>query len=103
MLCRNCPVKASAGGCGKCTKKLTDRTGRSFPAVCDGTSTELLNCDKLLLSDRLADVKNVSFLTLLFDDESADEMLDIIAAYRSGTRPRISGKPTNGLYYRGII
>lgn len=103
MLCRNCPVKASAGGCGKCTKKLTDRTGRSFPAVCDGTSTELLNCDKLLLSDRLADVKNVSFLTLLFDDESADEMLDIIAAYRSGTRPCISGKPTNGLYYRGII
>lgn len=106
MLCRSCPVKASSGGCKRCTGQLTDRTGRSFPAVCDGASTEILNSDILCLSDRLGDVKNVSFLTLRFTEESSTDISRITEAYLTGEKyhiPEKLGKPTNGLYYRGIL
>lgn len=106
MLCRSCPVKASVGGCKKCTGRLTDRTGRSFPAVCDGASTEILNSDILCLSNRLGDVKNVSFLTLRFTEESSVDISRITEAYLTGEKyhiPEKLGKPTNGLYFRGIL
>ncbi len=106
MLCRSCPVKASCGGCKNCSGRLTDRTGRSFPAVCDGASTEILNSDILCLSDRLGEVKNVSFLTLRFTEESSTDISRITEAYLNGEKyhiPEKLGKPTNGLYYRGIL
>ena len=104
MLTRNCPVRNGSGLCrnsGNCS--LTDRTGRHFPVVCDAKKdyTEILNSDRLFLADRLDELNGVSFLTLLFYDESASEAERITELYRhGGTMP----KPyTRGLYYRGII
>ena len=47
MLTRNCPIKNEVG-CGKCTKKLIDRTGRELPVVCSKEYVEVLNSDSAL-------------------------------------------------------
>lgn len=100
MLTRNCAIKGVVG-CKNCTKKLTDRTGRSFEVVCDGTSTEILNSDKLFLADRLSETDGISFITLKFYNESSEQVNDVIEQYQTGSKatPRDF---TRGLYYRGI-
>ncbi len=100
MLTVNCPIK-QAVGCKSCTHKLTDRTGRSFPVICDENACEIFNSDVLFMADRLTEIKGASFITLKFTNESADEINKIIHAYKSGEKP--SGEFTRGLYYRGII
>lgn len=100
MLTANCPVKNEVG-CGKCGKKLSDRTGRSFSVVCHGQYTEILNSQKLYLADRLDEFKNISFMTLYFTDENSHEVSEIIEDYRSTGKKKEN--ITRGLYYRGVL
>lgn len=100
MLTANCPVKNETG-CGKCSKKLSDRTGRSFTVVCHGQYTEILNSQKLYLADRLDEFKDISFMTLYFTDETPGEVSEIIEDYRSMGKKKEN--ITRGLYYRGVL
>lgn len=95
MLTRNCPIRNEVG-CGKCTKKLIDRTGREFPVVCSKDYAEILNADRLCMTDRLDEIKNISFGMVCLSDETEDE----VRAALSGRKPQ--GNITRGLYYRGI-
>ena len=95
MLTRNCPIKNEVG-CGKCTKKLIDRTGRELPVVCTKDYAEVLNADKLCMTDRSDELRNISFGVVYLSDENDDE----IRAALSGRKPQ--GNITRGLYYRGI-
>ncbi|WP_024862117.1 U32 family peptidase [Ruminococcus flavefaciens] len=95
MLTRNCPIKNEVG-CGKCTKKLIDRTGRELPVVCTKDYAEVLNADKLCMTDRSDELRNISFGVVYLSDETDDE----IRAALSGRKPQ--GTITRGLYYRGI-
>ncbi len=95
MLTRNCPVKNEVG-CGKCTKKLTDRTGRDLPVVCSKDYVEIMNADRLCMLDRLDEIHNIAFGVIYLHDENA---ADTEAALR-GRKPQ--GNITRGLYYRGI-
>ncbi|MBO4493177.1 MAG: U32 family peptidase [Ruminococcus sp.] len=95
MLTRNCPIRNEVG-CGKCTKKLTDRTGRELPVVCSKEYTEILNPDKLYMLDRTDELIGISFGVIYLSDEDAEGTL----AALSGHKPQ--GNITRGLYYRGI-
>jgi len=95
MLTRNCPIKNEVG-CGKCTKKLIDRTGRELPVVCTKDYAEVLNADMLCMTDRLDEIRNISFGVVYLSDETAEE----VRAALSGRKPQ--GNITRGLYYRGI-
>ncbi|MGN0552419.1 MAG: DUF3656 domain-containing protein [Oscillospiraceae bacterium] len=101
MLTRNCPVRQAVGGCKNCTGGLTDRTGRFFPVKCDGVSTEVLNSDVLVMSDRLNEV-NCSFITLVFTDESPERIRQVCDCYKNN-RKLDAENITRGLYYRGIL
>lgn len=108
MLTRNCPAANSPKGCLHCKTlpELTDRRGVKFPVRCFGSCSEVLNSVPLFLADRISDVRNVDFGTLLFTDESPDEAGKIIDTYRVAVR----GEPvsrresgfTRGLTSRGI-
>ena len=100
MLTRNCPVKQAVGGCKNCTGRLTDRTGREFRVRCDGISSEILNSDLLMMSDRMDEIC-ADFVELDFTDETAAEIKRVIDCYREGRKLADSGF-TRGLYYRGI-
>ena len=106
MLTRNCPIKQAAGskGCAGCKGIITDRTGRSFPVVCDRTSyggaCEILNSDILMMTDRPGEI-NSDFIELDFTDESGAETSRVIKCCREGKRALEHGF-TRGLYYRGV-
>ena len=95
MLTRNCPIKNEVG-CGKCTKKLIDRTGRELPVACSKDYAEILNADRLSMLDRTEEFSNISFGVAYLSDENADEIRSAL----SGRKPQ--GNITRGLYYRGI-
>ncbi len=95
MLTRNCPIKNEVG-CGKCTKKLTDRTGRELPVACSKEYVEILNSDRLSMLDRTDELKNISFGIAYLSDETDEEIRSAL----SGHKPQ--GNITRGLYYRGI-
>ena len=95
MLTRNCPIKNEVG-CGKCAKKLTDRTGRELPVVCSKNYTEILNADRLYMLDRSEEIHGISFGVIYLYDEDADSTRAVI----NGSKPQ--GNITRGLYYRGI-
>ncbi|MGN1481983.1 DUF3656 domain-containing U32 family peptidase [Porcipelethomonas sp.] len=100
MLTRNCPVKNETG-CKKCEKFLQDRTGRRNKIICHKKYTEILNSQPLYMADRMDEIKNVSFITLYFNDESPSEIKKIIREYKSGGKMREN--ITRGLYYRGVL
>jgi putative protease len=95
MLTRNCPIRNEVG-CGKCTKKLIDRTGRELPVVCSKAYTEILNPDRLYMLDRTEELRGISYGVIYLYDEDAEGTL----AALSGFKPQ--GNITRGLYYRGI-
>ncbi len=100
MLMRSCPIRGEVG-CKSCSGHLVDRTGRSFPVRCEGTYTELLNAEMLYLADRLPELSDLSFLTLLLYEETPAEAAAVVAAYRGG--PDVKPQTfTRGLYYRGV-
>ena len=101
MLTRLCPRKAAAG-CGGCGGKggLVDRTGTVFPLACGEGYTELLNSVPLYFADRLQELPKLPFWLLYFTTETAEEVAQTVAAYRTGaTAPR---HITRGLYRRGV-
>ncbi len=103
MAVRNCPVRY-ASGCGNCTGKITDRTGRSFPVKCRGKNkdyAEVFNCDTLYMCDRYNEIQNVSycdhFVTELSPGQTERELISCFEAKRSPQNI------TRGLYYRGVL
>lgn len=101
MLTRNCPIKQAVGGCKNCTGGLTDRTGRFFPVKCDGITSEVLNSDVLVMSDRLNEA-NCDFATLIFTGETPERVKQVCDCYEK-RRKLDTESITRGLYYRGII
>lgn len=101
MLTRNCPVK-NGMSCSVCGRRqfLTDRREVKFPIRCRGAFSELLNSVPIYLADRIPDLQGLDFLLLSFTDESAQEVKDIINAYRFGAPP--AADYTRGLYYRNV-
>ena len=99
MLTRNCPIKQAVGSCAKCTGELTDRTSRKFPVRCNGITAEILNCDKMVMSDRMREI-STDFVRFDFNEESAEEINAVLRSYERGGKP--TGTFTRGLYYRGI-
>ena len=95
MLTRNCPIKNEVG-CGKCSRRLTDRTGRSLPVACSKEYVEILNPDCLYMADRSDELHGVSFTVILLNNEDAAQTKAAIL----GEKP--SSHITRGLYYRGI-
>jgi hypothetical protein len=98
--CKNCPIKNETG-CKNCKGYITDRTQRKIPVICYDGYTELLNPQKLFIADRLNEFKNLSFVTLLFWDETSEEVSDIVKRYINFENP--PEDYTRGLYYRGVI
>ena len=100
MLMRNCPVSA-ARSCAACGGRasLTDRKGVSFPVMCGGGCSELLNSVPLYTADRPDLTDGWAFLYLHFTDESPEQVRQILAQYRAGDKPQ--GAFTRGLYDKG--
>ena len=101
MLTRNCPVK-NGMSCSVCGRRqfLIDRRDVKFPVRCRGAFSELLNSVPIYLADRISDLQGLDFLLLSFTDESAQEVKDVINAYRFGAPP--AADYTRGLYYRNV-
>lgn len=74
--------------------------GIDFPIVCENGCAEVLNSRPLYMADRLAEMKNMDFLTLYFTTETKSECEEVIRAYAKGSAPK--GEFTRGLYYRGV-
>lgn len=96
MLTRNCPIKNEVG-CQNCTGSLIDRTARIFPIACSKDYVEILNSDILYMGDRLSELKNISFGTVLLNEENATETKAAILCQKPNSTV------TRGLYYRGVL
>lgn len=100
MLTRNCPIKSQVG-CKNCKKILTDRKGENFPVYCYDDYAEILNCNILYLGDKKDEIKAVDFMTMLFYDESAEEINKAVDDFFSEKNPPRDF--TRGLYMRGVL
>ena len=100
MLTRNCPIKSQIG-CKNCKKILTDRKGAKFPVYCYGDYAEILNCNILYLGDKKDEIKGVDFMTMLFYDETAEEINKVVNDFINEKNPPADF--TRGLYMRGVI
>ncbi len=101
MLTKNCPI----GDCKNCFKKIYDRKNCAFDVKCPKNNegyAEILNTTRLEMSDKLNDIANVDFATLMFYDESAKECENTIQRYFNGEKTN-ADEYTRGLYYRGVI
>jgi hypothetical protein len=63
--------------------------------------SELFNSTPIYLADKLADVENVDYQILYFTIETAQQVDQIIQAYREQTPAQ--GSFTRGLYYRSVL
>ncbi|MBQ8727844.1 MAG: U32 family peptidase [Oscillospiraceae bacterium] len=99
MLTRNCPIKSQIG-CKNCKKILTDRKGMNFPVYCYNDYAEVLNCNILYLGDKKDEIKSVDFMTMLFYDETAEEINKVIDDFVNKKNPPADF--TRGLYMRGV-
>ncbi len=102
MLFRNCPNKNGVG-CAKCNGRaeLTDRKGVTFPVMCRGEFSEMLNSRPWWMFDRKAELKNLQFEVLYFTDETKERCQEVLTACRQGTKADIEF--TRGLYYREVF
>ncbi len=101
MLTRNCPRKSALGSCKGCQNQgITDRTGTTFPVVCQGGCAEVLNSVPLWWGDKLGELPTVDFHLYHFTVEDADRCAAVIAAYQQGGKPPAA--ITRGLYKRGV-
>ena len=106
MIMRRCPV---CGGkpCGRvsplectgtpCGKSIRDRRGNEMPVLCGGNCVEVLNPDRLIMSDRGQTLRQFDFAVLKFTDEP--EIKPVLDMYLNNGKP--SGALTRGLYFRG--
>ena len=106
MIMRRCPV---SGGkpCGRvsplecsgapCGKFIIDRRGNEMPVLCGGNSVEVLNPDRLIMSDRVQALRQFDFALMKFTDER--ELNPVLDMYLNNGKP--SGALTRGLYFRG--
>lgn len=101
MLTDNCPIKFDLG-CKGCQNKIIDRKGIEFPLYCRGGYAEIYNSRPLFLADRMNEYDGFCGVILNFVDETTDEILDIINAYkiRGGYK---MGEYTRGLYDKGVL
>ncbi len=101
MTFRNCPIKANIG-CDNCKgfSEIIDRRGTVFYIDCVGGRAKLYNSLPLYLADRQAELLGFEFITLNFTKENANEVNEILAAYKNGSAP--TRDITRGLYYRNV-
>jgi len=99
-----CPVKSANGKCGgeKCRTYLKDRKNESFPVICNGMTTFVLNSKPVYMADKLEELAKagVSRAVIHFTNESPDECRKIIDAYLTGDKPDMEF--TRGHFYRGV-
>ncbi|MFA9380111.1 MAG: hypothetical protein ACERKO_03520, partial [Acetanaerobacterium sp.] len=103
MLVRCCPLKHTTT-CAACAQRggyMSDRLNNRFWVACEGAGSEVFNCHTLYLADRLPELREFDFITLLFTDETARTAQSVIRAYQMGGTP--PKEFTRGLYYRGIL
>lgn len=107
MLVRNCPghgLEKEGLYCSSCPGHLEmeDRLGNRFRLRCNEykTATEIYNCNPLYLADRLHELADLDFLTLHFTFETAEEVREVVDAYRLGGA-KWEGI-TRGLVYRPV-
>lgn len=82
---------------------LIDRKGVAFPVeTLAGCRSEIRNSAPLYLADKREDWEKlgISYLRLVFSQESPEDCVQIIRAYHQGTPAQ--GGITRGLYYRGV-
>lgn len=90
-------------GCGK-NNAIVDKTGRAFPVLreehCRST---LYNAETLWLADKQEELRGLSlrWLRLNFTTETAEEIEEVLRAYREEERA-VPSRTTRGLYYRGV-
>lgn len=104
MLTRNCPgVNSSTKSCKECggLGYITDRKDISFPYKCSGGCTQIFNSVPLYMGDRLREVENVDFYTMIFTTENTEEKLNALNAVKN--KSKIDGGHTRGLYYKGVL
>ena len=99
MLTRNCPIKSQVG-CKNCRRILIDRKGAKFPVYCYNDYAEILNCNTLYLGDKKDEIRGVDFMTMLFYDETPDEINKAIDNFINEKNPPADF--TRGLYMRGV-
>ena len=102
MITRRCPIN-NGKPCGKdkrmdCPHYITDRQGNNMPCMCSENTVEVLNPDKLYLSDRQTELAKFDFVLLKFTDET--DTAEVLNMYLDDIKP--DGKLTRGLYYRGV-
>ena len=81
-----------------CPHYITDRQGNNMPCMCSENTVEVLNPDKLYLSDRQTELAKFDFVLLKFTDET--DTAEVLNMYLDDIKP--DGKLTRGLYYRGV-
>jgi putative protease len=75
---------------------LIDRKGKALPLTAENGEFELLNPDKLILSDRISEFAGLDFAVLkLSPGESPRKVLEM---YQNSVKP--TGNYTRGLYYK---
>ncbi len=103
MLVRCCPLEHTTT-CSKCAKRggyMFDRLDNRFWVACEGAASEIFNCRTLFLADRLPELHGLDFITLLFTNETAEEVAAAIHSYQTGGAP--PEEFTRALYYRGVL
>lgn len=102
MIVRNCPVKRHRS-CKDCNGEsvLCDRLGNKFRVICNNRRySEILNCKKLYLADKLNAFISIDYGVLYFTVEKKSECKQITESFLSNSAP--TGDFTRGLYFRGI-
>lgn len=101
MLTRNCPDGLRQEDfTDAAAQELTDRKGIRFPVVKNGDAYELLNSRPLYLADS-REVPRGLFRLYWFTTETAEEVRDILEAYKDGTPA--ATEFTRGLYQKGVL
>lgn len=102
MLTRNCPMKNAGYSCETCKMhgSLTDRKNKSFPLICNGVSTEVLNTVPLFIYERINEFSSLEFTSARFTVENYVENVKNLAIIKNFAH--FSGEKTTGLYFRGV-
>lgn len=102
MLFRNCPGK-NGTGCKTCGGhcELTDRKGISFPVMCRGEFSEMLNSRPLWMFDRRNEMRGLDFEILMFTDETRERCAEVLSAAAANSPSDVAF--TRGLYYRDVF